>query len=110
MIANSVRINAKTYGKLVEAAAKNGDADCAVRWLGVLDSKFGIDSVALNAVIHAHVVAERIEDAVKWLRTMSNKDLQADATSYNTVLAAFSKQGRADDAVGWLDQMISLKV
>eukprot|EP00439_Symbiodinium_sp_Y106_P040313 s587_g4.t3 len=97
----SVRTNAKTLGKLIESAAKAGQAELALEWLA--EKEDVANPVMLNTVLHAFARSAACTEAEAFLSRLPEKSMQPNAISFNTVIACYSDKGlmdRAEDCLG----------
>lgn len=100
-----VRTNEKTYGKLVEAAAKAAEPDRAETWLQCL----GSDSpVPYNTMIDACAKANDTQRAVKWLQQMKELQLRPAGIAYHALINAFAQAGDLRGALVWLREASEL--
>lgn len=107
MMRNQVRVNGRTFGKLVKAAARRGNAEEAEMWLARLSDapELAVDAIACSAVIDAHAKASQPEKAMVCLEHMASFRLRPDEVAYNAVIDAHAKSSNAPEAVRWLHRM-----
>eukprot|EP00440_Ansanella_granifera_P055566 gb/GFBE01060232.1/.p1 GENE.gb/GFBE01060232.1/~~gb/GFBE01060232.1/.p1 ORF type:complete len:246 (+),score=46.25 gb/GFBE01060232.1/:1-738(+) len=83
-----VRVNAKTFGKLIESAAKAGNLAEAEHWLAAMALTPGLaaarDRVSFNAVIDACAKAGNPAAALSWLEKMLKASVAPDEISFNS--------------------------
>jgi len=107
MRALRVRANQKSFGKLVEAAARDGNADLALFWLDSMDQEFAVSAAAAGAALDACARAGRIDEAEGLFRRMALLRLQPDSAAYSCVAKAHAKAGRVAEAAEWLARLES---
>ena len=68
MTARGVRLNARTFGKLVETAARRGDGGAAVAWLEAMAAVSPLDRVACTRALpkRGSSVQRRPESSECW--------------------------------------------
>ena len=89
-----VEPNHKTFGKLIEAAAKSEQPQEAAVWLHeMLHCSFEPHLLNYNELISAAANEHDLDSAKSWLWHLGEKRLQPNLVSYNSVLNAAAKKG-----------------
>ena len=94
--ASGIRVepNHKTFGKLIEAAAKSEQPQEAAVWLHeMLHCSFEPHLLNYNELISAAANEHDLDSAKSWLWHLGEKRLQPNLVSYNSVLNAAAKKG-----------------
>eukprot|EP00913_Durusdinium_trenchii_P029418 g27577.t1 len=128
-----VEPNAKTFGKLIEGAARVGDTARALHWFHRLSKKFHVDVDHYNMLARAFFVSGDLVTGARWLFEETGKrGIEPDIVGYNQYLDALSVQGRlehspnlvtynsvlntcasrgaASAAEGWLEEMLERRL
>ncbi|CAE6928108.1 unnamed protein product [Symbiodinium natans] len=100
----SIRVNARTYGKIIEAHAKIGDLESAMAWLSRRSQDFKSDAVALNMILDAAAQAGLAEEAEVLFLSIEQMGF-ATTHSFGSVLHALAKAWKPSQAITWLDRM-----
>merc|ERR1719506_2045256 len=79
MTSESIRVNHKTFGKVIEAAAKCGCIKSARAWFDVMAKEYGSNTIAFNIVIDACAKASCSQEAAWWLDRMAHVKVIADS-------------------------------
>ncbi|CAK9099954.1 Pentatricopeptide repeat-containing protein At1g63080, partial [Durusdinium trenchii] len=99
MEAEKVEPNAKTFGKLIEGAARVGDTARALHWFHRLSKKFHVDVDHYNMLARAFFVSGDLVTGARWLFEETGKrGIEPDIVGYNQYLDALSVQGRLEEA------------
>ncbi|CAK0863598.1 unnamed protein product [Prorocentrum cordatum] len=109
----SVRVNSRTFGKLIKSAARSGRARAAFELLRrLLDAPGlgGADAVAYSTVIDACAKAGLPEQAEECLGQMAAALLRPDAAAYGAVIDGHARQGDAPQAALWLERMAAARI
>eukprot|EP00439_Symbiodinium_sp_Y106_P006160 s4742_g1.t1 len=94
MLSIRVEPNHKTFGKLIEAAAKSEQPQEAAVWLHeMLHCSFEPHLLNYNELISAAANEHDLDSAKSWLWHLGEKRLQPNLVSYNSVLNAAAKKG-----------------
>ena len=95
--------NGKTFGKLMEAAAKSADIDPLARtafWLREMrKSTLRPQLLNYNELISAAANMHDVNSAVAWFDHLEKENLQPNVISFNSVLSAAAKKGALDISV-----------
>ncbi|CAE7259697.1 unnamed protein product [Symbiodinium microadriaticum] len=105
MRARSVRVNARTYGKIIEAYAKSGDLESAMAWMSRRSQDFKADSVVVNMLLDAAAQAGRAEEAEVLFFAAKKMGFAATPHSFGSVLHSLAKAGKSTEAIAWLERM-----
>jgi len=99
MLAESIQPNAKTLGKLIEAASKVGRQDRALHWFQFLQKKFKPELNHYNMMAQACFVSGDLSSGEHWLFTEApKKGFCPDIVGYNQYLDALSSKGLVKEA------------
>jgi len=100
-----VRANVKTYGKLIEAAAKGGEASWAEFWLEAMSKEFELTAVAVGATVDACARVVRWDSAIRLLERSSCVHLKSDRMLQSNMVRILTNAGQTARAVDWLGSM-----
>jgi len=102
------RPNDKTFGKLIEAAAKAGKYDLADYWSQeTVNHGFELNLVRFSSVIDAAAQVGDTNTAEFWRCKMIQSSVKPNLITYNTLLNAAAKRGDERSAERWLSMMIA---
>ncbi|CAE8616782.1 unnamed protein product [Polarella glacialis] len=99
--------NSKTYGKLIEAAAKSGNIAVAESWMNKLSTAMDPDRVHFSTMIDACAKKGDVARAHGWFAKMIDSvglsDPKSDTAALSAVIEVYAQQGDPLQATHWLD-------
>eukprot|EP00439_Symbiodinium_sp_Y106_P077957 s1258_g16.t2 len=103
-----LRINCRTFGKLIRAAAEAAEPEQGAWFLEQqYASGLEVDVVAYTTVADAFSKAGRPDEAEAFLlRANAQQGLALDSVAMGALSAGFAKLGQAEKAQHWLEEMI----
>lgn len=103
--------NAKTYGKLMEASARVGQAERALHWFRELQANFAPDLDHYNMMAQAFFVSGDLSSGAFWLFTEAPKQgFLPDIVGYNQYLDALSSKGMLQEARDLISKAMEARV
>eukprot|EP00971_Amphidinium_carterae_P083216 1646837-Amphidinium_carterae.1 len=103
---SQVRINDKTYGKLIHVFAQHGEVEEAAFWVRELQRNAEGDVAKFSAMIHACAKAAAARDAIIWMEVMRKGGEKPNEISYTSVIDACAKAHLVEEAIKWHAEMV----
>merc|ERR1719235_1731302 len=98
-----IEANVFSYGSVIHACAKAGEAERAEAWLAeMLRCGVKANAVTCNTVINAWAKAGRLDRAEEWVSRLGNMGVKSDVITYNTLVTAYAKKGDTAMAEKWM--------
>jgi len=101
---SGVRANARSFGKLLTAAATCGDVEGVCHLLESLPPELA-NEVHASTAVNACARAGRPDKAVALVRRFEARRILQDVVTLNSLVNAFARDGRYTEAVRWLEEM-----
>ncbi len=106
MIGSGIRLNARTFGKLMEVAGNSGDVHTASLWYQAMKKKgFSPNVVVFNILIDACGRRGDVGMAKWWWGEMGPAGVAPTVCSFNALLSAYTRAGDFASAEGCFDEM-----
>lgn len=111
MCREGISPNAKTYGKLIEAAAKAASLKDAERWFRELElQRDEIGTVPYIMLIDAACREQDLPAAERWLKRLADSGQKLDHLAFHGVMSAAAAVGDMKSASLWLQKMLDSNV
>eukprot|EP00438_Fugacium_kawagutii_P030894 Skav215847 [mRNA] locus=scaffold1630:151457:153034:- [translate_table: standard] len=107
MCREGISPNAKTYGKLIEAAAKAARLKDAERWFRELElQRDEIGTVPYIMLIDAACRERDLPAAERWLKRLADSGQKLDHLAFHGIMSAAAAVGDMKSASVWLQKML----
>eukprot|EP00435_Cladocopium_sp_Y103_P017352 s3835_g4.t1 len=106
MVGAQIAPNMKTFGKLMEAAAKKGQVQMARFWMQEMGAAH-VGTMAYNQLITAAANAHDLRAAEAVYQEMEQLQVMPNVIAYNSILSAAAKTGDLPACERWYQKMLS---
>ena len=105
MIKSNMRINDVTYGCILDACAKSGNINIAMKILKTLrSSELNLNSIVFTTIIKGFLKVGAYEQAIDFFNEIKNlKDLTGMIITYNCTLDVYVRKGDINGALELFD-------